>query len=229
VGFQPNQNLYGIAIGSTNGQGPSYPHYDVRAPAATDVNYFVGQEWVWPGNGVWFLLNLSSVGGTLSATWVQSVSSTGAILAIAGTTNQITATTSAGTTTLALANPLVTPGPATVTGNLTISGAGTGIVTTPTVVAAGASPQTANGRVVVVTFSGVSIAAGATQSFTITNSAITGSTTDVQYTMVGATSGSALSIQSVTNSAGSSVIVVTNGTGASTTTANITFTGIVLN
>lgn len=94
---------------------------------------------------------------------------------------------------------------------------------------AGASPQIANGRSFVAIFSGVSIAAGATQSFTITNSKITGATTPIQYSMVGATSGAALNIQSVTNSAGQSVVVVENGTGATTSTANITFTGTILN
>lgn len=97
----------------------------------------------------------------------------------------------------------------------------------PVVVSAAASPQTANGKTFSVTFSGVSIAAGATQSFVISNTAVN---TLVQVSMVGATSGAALSIQSVTNSPGvSTTIVVTNGTGATTTTANITFTGICLN
>lgn len=95
--------------------------------------------------------------------------------------------------------------------------------------ATGASPQIANGRSFAVTFSGVSIAAGATQSFTITNSKIVSATTPVQISMVGATTGAALNIQSVTNSAGQSVIVVENGTGATTSTANITFTGTILN
>jgi len=114
-------------------------------------------------------------------------------------------------------------------GNLVLSGTGSGLVTTPTVVAAGASPQTANGRVGSVTFSGVSIAAGATQSFTISNTAITGSSTILLIVMTGATSGSAPSIQSVANTAGQTVITVTNGTGATTTVANITFTYQVLN
>jgi len=75
----------------------------------------------------------------------------------------------------------------------------------------------------------VSIAAAADLTLTITNSAITGSTTQVIYSMSGATTGSALSIKSVTNSAGSSAIVVTNGTGATTTTANIVMNFIVIN
>jgi hypothetical protein len=113
------------------------------------------------------------------------------------------------------------------TGNATLSGSGNGVVYTPVIVGAAGTPQTANGRVFSVTFSGVSIAAGATQSFVINNTAVN---TLVQLSMVGATSGSALSIQSITNSAGvSTTIVVTNGTGATTSTANLTFTGFCVN
>lgn len=121
----------------------------------------------------------------------------------------------------------------TVGGNLTVTGLSTltgGINTAPIVVAAAASPQTANGRSGQVTFSGVSIAAGATQSFVINNTSIAAIGTVISYSMVGATAGAALTIASVTNVAGtSSTITVTNGTGATTSTANITFTFIVLN
>jgi hypothetical protein len=133
---------------------------------------------------------------------------------------------------------LVVPGTITSTlgnvtatnGNFVASTAGTGIVLTPAVAAAAASPQTANGRSGQVVFSGVSIAAGATQTFVINNTAISAIGTVILYSMTGATQGSALTIESVTNVAGtSSTIVVTNGTGATTSTANITFTFLVLN
>lgn len=107
---------------------------------------------------------------------------------------------------------------------------GGGIKAAPTVVAAAASPQTCNNRFGQVTFSGVNIAAGATQSFVISNTQIAAIATVIAYSMVGGTTGSALTIQSVTNVAGtSSTIVVQNGTGATTTTANITFTFWVMN
>jgi hypothetical protein len=97
------------------------------------------------------------------------------------------------------------------------------------IVAAAASPQTSNSRAGQVTFSGVNIAAGATQSFVINNNTIP-ATAVIQYSMVGATTGAALNIQSVTNVAGtSSTIVVENGTGATTSTANITFVYEILN
>lgn len=121
----------------------------------------------------------------------------------------------------------------TIGGTLSVTGLSTltgGINTAPVVVAAAASPQAANGRSGQVTFSGVSIAAGATQSFVITNTSIAAIGTVILYSLVGATTGAALTIQSVTNVANtSSTIVVQNGTGASTTTANITFTFLILN
>lgn len=99
----------------------------------------------------------------------------------------------------------------------------------PTVGTAGASPRVVNGRVGVAIFSGVSIAAAATQTLVITNSAITGSSTQLLLSLVGATTGAALNIQSYTCSAGSVSIVVENGTGATTSVANITISFIVLN
>jgi hypothetical protein len=106
---------------------------------------------------------------------------------------------------------------------------GGGIKTAPTVVGAGASPQTANNRFGQVVFSGVSIAAGATQTLTITNSTVTGSSTVVLVTMYGATTGSAPVIQSVTPSAGSIAIIVMNGAAVTTDVANKTFTFWVMN
>jgi hypothetical protein len=127
---------------------------------------------------------------------------------------------------------LTVTGNETVAGTLGVTGLSTltgGINTAPVDVAAAASPQTANGRSGKVTFSGVSIAAGATQSFVINNTAIAAIGTDIIYSMVGATAGAALSIVSVTNvAATSSTIVITNGVGATTSTANITFTFLVL-
>ncbi len=112
--------------------------------------------------------------------------------------------------------------------NVYVSPSTLAAASSPTVGSAGASPRTVNGKYGVAIFSSVSIAAGATQSFTILNSSVT-SSSRIIYSMVGATTGAALSIQSVTNTSGQSVVVVTNGTGATTTTANIAFTFQVLN
>lgn len=142
-----------------------------------------------------------------------------------GTTIDSTTTIIAGTTLTA------TLGDITATnGNFVSSTAGKGLqFNANTATGAAASPVVLNSRAGQVIFTSVSIAAAADLTLTITNSAITGATTQVIYSMSGATTGSALSIKSVTNSSGSSAIVVTNGTGATTTTANITMNFIVVN
>lgn len=127
---------------------------------------------------------------------------------------------------------LTVSGNETVGGTLGVTGLSTltGGINTAPVTASGASPQAASGRSGQVTFTGVSIAAGATQSFVITNTAVPAVASVILLSMAGATAGSALSIVSVTNVANTSTtIVVTNGTGATTTTANITFTFLILN
>ncbi len=334
--FPYGQNLY-----SQNGgiypESVEVPHLDVRGPTTTDTAYPLGKWWLWPGNGLWELLNLSSAGGTLSATWVQISNGSGPILTITGdtggpetalngnfnilgTANQVAVTGSAHTETISLigpytpatytahgvligegsssivattpgtdgqvltgntgadpsfaaigtksgltahgvvisegtgafaataagasgtllsgvtgADPVFTASPS-VTGNMT---AATGFIATtagaglllnsPAASAAAPGPVVVNGRSGQATFTSVSIAAAADLTLTITNSSITGSTTQVIYSMSGSTTGSAPSIKSVTNTAGSSAIVVTNGTGATTTTADITLNFIVLN
>lgn len=204
-------------------------------PTSNQTNYEIGQLVFTPPQTPTAFYLYAGAGN-----WVQFASSSGDIIAVNGTANQVSVVTSAGTATVSLPSTLVAPGSiastttmtagtglTVTTGNATLSGTGSGVVYTPVVVGAAASPQTANGRVFSVTFSGVSIAAGATQSFVIDNTAVN---TLVQLSMVGATAGSALSIVSVTNVAGTSTtIVVTNGTGATTSTANITFTGQCIN
>jgi len=107
---------------------------------------------------------------------------------------------------------------------------GAGFLLNPaTATGAANTTVTVNGRVFLVTFTSVSIAAGATLSLSIDNNTITGSSTIIDYSWFGATTGSALSRQSVTNGAGTSTVVFTNGTGATTSTENITLIGLVLN
>lgn len=241
VTIQPGANVYSQGFGSVPQTLSVYvPHFDVRVPTSTDINYPVGKVWIYAGNSIWQLLSLSTAAAVMTASWVELASTTGNVLSVTGTANQITASTSSGAVTLSIPSTFIAPGSiastttmtagtglTVTTGNATLSGTGSGLVLTPVVVAAGASPQTANGRVFSVTFSGVSIAAGATQSLVIANTSVN---TLVQLSMVGATAGSALTIQSITNSAGvSTTIVVTNGTGATTNTANLTFTGLCIN
>ncbi len=172
------------------------------------------------------------VGNTTSAPTALAVGATGQTLmgstaADPGWTGSpsFSGSVTAGTTITA------TLGDITATnGNFVSSASGKGLLfNSPTATGAAASPVVVNGRSGQAIFTTVSIAAAADLTLTITNSAITGATTQVIYSMSGATTGSALSIKSVTNSAGSSAIVVTNGTGATTTTADITMNFIVVN
>jgi hypothetical protein len=201
-----------------------------NAPTSNQTNYEVGQIVFTPGPTASAFYIYSGAG-----VWSQFATSGGDIIAVNGTTSQITAVTSAGTVTLSIPSSFIAPGSITATsgnitasaGNLVAQGTGNGIVVPPVVVAAAASPQTANGRAFAVTFSGVSIAAGATQSFVINNTAVN---TQALISFAGATTGAALTMQSITYSSGTSItIVMQNGTGATTTTANITFTGLCLN
>lgn len=225
--------VYGIGQALVPVLPPPLPFQN--APTSNQTNYEIGQLVFTPPQSPTAFYLYAGAGN-----WVQFASSSGDIIAINGTANQVTVSTTAGTATVSLPSAITTPGSLTTTttitagtgltvtsGNATLSGTGSGIVFTPVVVGAGASPQTANGRVFSVTFSGVSIAAGATQSFVINNTAVN---TLAQITMVGATTGAALNIQSITYSSATSItIVVENGTGATTSVANITFTGICLN
>lgn len=133
----------------------------------------------------------------------------------AGTFTALTATTGAVTATL---------------GNLATSAAGAGLLLNPTTATgAAASPVVLNTRVGQIVFSSVSIAAAQELTLTNTNSAITGSSTQVQWCMSGATTGSALSVKSFTTGSGTQAWVITNGTGATTTTADIKIMFMVMN
>lgn len=168
-----------------------------------------------------------TAGTGVIATTGGVTASAGNIVATLGNISATAGSVSAGTTVTGGTGVTATTGNVTASaGNLVAVGAGNGVVV-PVSTASGATPQTANARAFAVTFSSVSIAAGATQSFVINNSAVN---TQALISMAGATSGAALNIQSITYSAGVSItIVVENGTGATTSTADITFTGICLN
>jgi len=131
--------------------------------------------------------------------------------------------------------PAYTASPS-VTGNMT---AATGFVATTagagltfnanTASGAASGPVVLNSRAGRVVFTSVSIAAAADLTLTMTNSAITSSSTQVIHSMDGATTGSALSVKSVTPGSGTIAFVITNGTGASTTTADIGINFLVVN
>lgn len=111
---------------------------------------------------------------------------------------------------------------------LTLASVNNALLTSAATVVAGASPRVSNTRIGQVIFSGVSIAASASQSFVVTNSLVASAATVISAQIYGATDGSALNIKSVTAAAGSFTIVLNNGAGATTDIANLTVTFIVL-
>jgi hypothetical protein len=138
-------NNYGIAIGSTNGNGAAVPHIDVRAPTSADVNYPIGTVWINKvANSVYDLTSFSSSAGSILATWTASAASSvlatltgqtgtatpsGGNIEIAGTANQISTAASGAAVTLSLVGPYT---PATYTAHGVLIGEGTSSVVATT-------------------------------------------------------------------------------------------------
>ena len=219
--------------------------------------YFpIGKKWVHINTAVYELLGFTYSSGVRQANWAASAGAGSGIdtinsnapvsnnYVLAGTANQITVTQTTGTSTFSIPSAFVAPGSVTATttltatlgnitatnGNLAAPTAGTGLLFNSTAATgAAASPVVLNARSGQVVFTSVSIAAAADLTLTITNSVITGASTQIIFSMSGATTGSALSVKSVTPGSGTVAFVVTNGTGATTTTADIKITFLVVN
>jgi hypothetical protein len=122
---QPGSNNYAVAVGTN----PRHLiHLDVRAPAATDILYSVGTEWVdTVNNAVYFLTSFSASGNTTSANWISSgggatevstinsLSPTAGNINIVGTASQLTVSNTGSTVTLSLPSPITVPGSLTAT------------------------------------------------------------------------------------------------------------------
>ncbi len=87
-----------------------------NTPTVNQTNYEIGQVVYTPPKAP---TAFYIYGG--SGSWIQLVSNSGAIVAIAGTAGEITASTTAGTTTLSLPSALTAPGSVTATTTLTAS------------------------------------------------------------------------------------------------------------
>jgi hypothetical protein len=198
-------------------------------------------------NAAAIIYGLASKSGGVD-TWVELGGGSGSITSVLGTTAQITATTVGNVVTLSLPSLITAPGSLATTttltagtsitatlGNITAtngsfvaSTAGTGIVFNPGTVT-GTSTGTLNARVGQIQITSPSIPAGSSFVFTLVNSSITSSSTQVLYSLTGGTTGAALSLQGYANTAGDSVITIQNGTGATTNTATLKLNFIVLN
>lgn len=129
MAFQPGANLYSQGFGSVP-ENVEVPHYDVRAPASTDVNYPLGKRWIFVGTGEYVLLSQSSVGGVLSSNW-SLLGTTGGALNTLTTDDTTVVIPAAGNINLAGASPLSTTGAgstATINlGTVPVSKGGTGL------------------------------------------------------------------------------------------------------
>lgn len=220
--------------------GPTIPVFPIpvsaqRAPVSgQDTAYPQGQSWfdnsqnpaveyVFDGRGVW-------VTGT-----------PGSISSVSGTANQITAVTTSGAVALSVPSTFVAPGSiastttltggtgvTATTGNFVASAAGAGIQLNSGT-ASGTTTAALNGRSGQITITTPTINAGATFTFTISNTSVTASTTQILYGLTGGTTGSAITIQSVTNSANQSVVVVQNASAVTNSTGSLVLTFLVIN
>jgi hypothetical protein len=67
--IQPGATLYTQAFGSRP-EGVEVPHFDVRAPSTSDVNYPQGQRWInTVANNEYSLTSFTSIGGVVAAVW----------------------------------------------------------------------------------------------------------------------------------------------------------------
>lgn len=152
--FQPGYAAYTQGFG-TAPAGVSFPIYVNAAPTSSFIQgplgiFQPGQRAVWINTAVYELLGFTSVAGVLSANWVEIASSSGDVLAVVGTANQITSTTVAGTATLSLPAALIAPGSVTTNGNLTLGAAGNKInITTGANASAGTTAALTAGTIVV--------------------------------------------------------------------------------
>lgn len=124
--FQPGAMVYTQGFGSRP-ENIEVPFLSNRPPAATDVNFPLGKRWVYIGDSEWVLVALTSTGGVLTADWVQNSSSSGNVISVTGTANEITATDTLGNIVLSIPATFIAPGSIASTTTIT---AGTGLTVT---------------------------------------------------------------------------------------------------
>jgi hypothetical protein len=248
---QPGAMVYTQGFGSRP-ENVEVPVISNVAPASNQTNYPLGKRWInTAANTYYVLTNLTTSAGITTATWTLMESGTTAFLSltgdsgtalpsagnvqIAGTANQITTTGSGSTVTISIpsspsfgGNTTSATGFTATNGNFTATAAGTGLVLNSGT-AAGTTTATLNGRSGQVTITTPTINAGSTFTFTLTNSSVTASTTQVLYGLTGGTTGSAITIQSVTNSASTSTIVLQNASAVTNSTGSLVLTFLVIN
>jgi hypothetical protein len=191
-----------------------------RAPTTSDTGYFFGTIWVDKVAGNCYMLVAVSAG---TATWAQLGGNTGAISAVNGTANQITATTVANVVTLSIPATFIAPGSIASTTSVTV---GNGL----TVTLGGATVSSGN---IVATLGNItasagniaatagSVSAGTTVTAGTSITATVGNITATNGNLVASTSGTGVTLPVVTASGAASGTVNCNGRVGS-----VTFTGV---
>lgn len=171
--FQPGAALYSQGFGTVPA-GANQPFTMSTAPSSTTIYgpsgiFQVGQQIIVPNTGIYELIGFSSSAGNLSANWVQISSSSGSVLSVVGTSNQVSVSTSSGTATVSLPSAITTPGSLTTTTTLTAT---LGNITATN---GNLSLATAGNKIVIATGSNASVGTSAAMSGT--PGAVTVSTT----------------------------------------------------
>lgn len=193
--------VYGIGQALIPVLPPPLPF--LNPPTSNQTNYEIGQLAFTPPQAP-TAFYLYGGGGN----WIEFASSSGDILAVNGTTNQITVTTVAGVATVSLPSAITTPGSLTTTTSLaagTTVTAGTGITaTTGNIVATAGNISATVGSV----SAGTSVTAGTTITATL------GNITATNGNLVLGTAGNKISIATGSNA--------TVGTSGAMTTGAVT-------
>jgi hypothetical protein len=95
MSFQPGANLYTAGFG-LRPENIEVPHVDVRIPTTNDVLFPVGKWWLYKGNSLWYLLNQTSVGGSLQSNWVEVSGSGGSGVISVNANNGLIASPTSG-------------------------------------------------------------------------------------------------------------------------------------
>jgi hypothetical protein len=141
----------------------------------------VGQRALVVNDSIWELIGFTSSPTGLSANWVELANSSGEVLSITGTTNQISASSPTGNVTLSLIGPYT---PAIYTAHGVLVGEGTGSIVATAVGTAGQylvsggagvdpSFQTATPQLVVTPVAGASQAMTSNHTYIANDSALT--------------------------------------------------------
>lgn len=204
--FPVNQNFLSANAGLSNGNNPCFPMYLTSAPTSQTIYapygiVQIGQIAIVPAVGAWICIGLIAASTGLTATWEQLVSSTGDVLSVTGTANQITASPTTGNVVLTIPATFIAPGSIASTTTMT-AGTGLTVTTGNAVVSAGNITATLGN----ISATAGSVSAGTTVTGGTGVTATTGAVTATAGQVVaGGDTGGVASTTAITNTASSTI------------------------